>query len=312
MIILPSKPDLVVQIVARRGEFWEAVSEVRERWQITDPPAELPPESEDVLLPPGVGEPNHSRAGYTAYLNAKRRWLGDLRRVLLRGGVSESYVEDQDAHHTGNPPVPSRLLPAYRFAAACVLFDPPHSERLPDFAEYGGPQRSSDQHGAARLLTEQELGLRALPGEEQRALEEMVGQKMWELRSELGGLEYRQARLEVLRRFHAQMRRELERLREDREQEIEEGSPEGVYVELAEGATVKEMRRTVEEAAAHLEGRPTVGRRRRDPLIATTCAVLKDECGWSYRQIADHFDWIDETAVSKYLKDGRRILQRTG
>jgi hypothetical protein len=101
------------------GEFSEAVEEIRSYWQIDDPPAQLPLESEDILLPPSLAEPGslselhamwskhpHLRAAApgarkrpdklgrfktwisdrdTAFLNLKGRWQDDLVYVLRHG-----------------------------------------------------------------------------------------------------------------------------------------------------------------------------------------------------------------------------------
>jgi hypothetical protein len=70
------KARMVTQLATGRGAFKRAVNNVRARWEI-DAPAQLPPESEDVLLPPSIGAPPDPIGEYTAYLNVKRRWLSD-------------------------------------------------------------------------------------------------------------------------------------------------------------------------------------------------------------------------------------------
>ena len=51
---------MVEQIVTRRGSSYEAIIEIRPRWGLEHVPAQLPPESEDVLLPTSMGEPGSS------------------------------------------------------------------------------------------------------------------------------------------------------------------------------------------------------------------------------------------------------------
>jgi hypothetical protein len=193
------KGNLVLQLVTRRGDFWTAIEKVRSRWQIADPPAALPPESDDVLLPSIVGETTDSGEEYTAYLNAKSRWFGDLRLTLLEGRVAERYIEESPPY-VGNPPLPKRSLHWCRFAAACVLYGVPRSEHLPAFASYGGPPavpRSARAETAnPALLTERQLRQQEIAAEEQQTLDKMVSKKMWELRSELDDLDYARARLE--------------------------------------------------------------------------------------------------------------------
>ena len=51
------KRNLVAQVRRRRGSFWEAVERVRSYWQLDDVSSQLPPESQDILLPPALAEP---------------------------------------------------------------------------------------------------------------------------------------------------------------------------------------------------------------------------------------------------------------
>jgi hypothetical protein len=46
------KRNLVAQLLIRRGDFWEAIKNVRIRWQLDPVPTRLPPDSEDILYPP--------------------------------------------------------------------------------------------------------------------------------------------------------------------------------------------------------------------------------------------------------------------
>jgi hypothetical protein len=337
------KDGLVLQRVAQRGEFWEAIEQIRTYWQIDDPPAQLPPQSEDILLPPSLAEPGdlselHAmwskhpllrplESGWrrhpdrlktwrsdwnTAYLNLKGRWHLDLHYVLRRG-VPERCLEKRPPH-VGNPPLSQHLLPWYRFAAACVLYNPPRNEKLPMFARYGGlPAPPGEgivgEEPVLGVLTERQLLERAIEAEQQHMLTEMIAKRLWKHRSELDDLDYHQATLEVLRRFDSEMHQELKRLRKEREFEIELDPPNRVYVELEEGATIEERRKTVEAVAAHQKGRPSVGRRSRDQIKAVTAAILKDEQGWTRGAIAELYGWNDETLVSKYLKDGRDFLR---
>ncbi len=332
----------MLQLVARRGEFWEETEKIRTYWQIDHPPAQLPPESEDVLLPPLLdGQRDLSElhamwsthpllrplaSGWrrppkklktwrsdrdTACLNLKDRWYSDLLHIL-QYGVPEKYLEDRPPH-AGNPPLSRWLLPWYRFAAACVLYNPPRNEKLPVFALYGGlPKLLGGPKGegpALGVLTERKLREWAIGAEEQRALDEMIAKRLWGLRLQLGDLDYHQATIEVLRRCGAELVQELKRLREEREFDMELSLPDRYYVELDEGATIEERRKTIEAIAGYQKGRPSVGRRRRDRITAVTVAILKDEHGWTQKEIADLYGWKDETLVSKYAKDGRDYLR---
>jgi hypothetical protein len=337
------KDGLVLQLVARRGEFWDGVEKIRSYWQIDNPPAQLPRESKDILLPPSLDEPGDLSelrmmwsthpllrplaSGWrrhpnklktwrsdwgTAYLNLKDRWQSDLFYVL-QCGVPEKYLKERPPY-VGNPPLSQQLLPWYRFAAACVLYNPPRNEKLPTFALYGGlptlpGEGTTGESSIPGVLTERHLQEQAFEAEQQRALDGMIGEKLWELRSELGNLDYHQAQLEVLRRYGPEMVHELKRLKEDYKFNTKRKPPQRYYVELDEGATIAERRKTLEALAAHQKGRPSVGRRQRDQIRVVTATLLKDELDWSQREIARLFGWNDETLVSKYTKDGRDFLR---
>jgi hypothetical protein len=55
---------------------------------------------------------------------------------------------------------------------------------------------------------------------------------------------------------------------------------------------------------------PRRGRGQRDKLTAVQCAVLHDRHGWKYEKIAEKYGWKPgSNVVSKYIADGRRILE---
>jgi hypothetical protein len=203
------------------GGVRSAVEEVRDRHGTDNPPETLPPESDDILYPESVGEAPESIEEYTAWLNDRRRWQSDLLWVLLRG-VPEEYLGEKSGPFVVSPPVPARRLPWLRFASALVLCDVPVEEARV-FADYGGlpifPQRG--EVAVLDVFTERELRDRAIVAEQRQAWDEMVFDKMWESKDELVGLSAREARNKVLRLFGAEMEKELEQLREAREEELE-------------------------------------------------------------------------------------------
>jgi hypothetical protein len=215
------KQDVVAEMRGAPGGVRSAVEEVRDRHGTDNPPETLPPESDDILYPESVGEAPESIEEYTAWLNDRRRWQSDLLWVLLRG-VPEEYLGEKSAPFVVSPPVPARRLPWLRFASALVLCDVP-VEEAPVFADYGGlptfPQRGEE--AVLDVYTERELRDRAIVAEQRQAWDEMVFDKMWESKDELVGLSAREARNKVLRLFGAEMEKELEQLREAREEELE-------------------------------------------------------------------------------------------
>lgn len=134
------KQDLVAQMLGAPGDLRGAVEEVRARWGVDNPLEELPPESDDILYPPSIGEPGSSIEEYTAWLNARRRWLDDLFWILLHC-VPEEYLEaplgDESTLQVGSPPVTAHRLPWLRFASTLVLYDAPPSAPSPSLTTVG-------------------------------------------------------------------------------------------------------------------------------------------------------------------------------
>ncbi len=155
---------LLIVHYQQRGQFWVAVKVVRAYWQLDDPSAQVPPESDDMplplclekpkdlselhavwanhpRLPPLMGGPKDGPASYVVrpadwsktYRNLECRWERDLRFALCSGDVPEEHLEDKGL-------TTQDQLPWYRFTAGCVLYDAPEDEEdLRLFAEYGGP-----------------------------------------------------------------------------------------------------------------------------------------------------------------------------
>ena len=84
------------------------------------------------------------------------------------------------------------------------------------------------------------------------------------------------------------------------------------YIEVRPETTEQDVRSAYRMLAAAHEKRPKSGRPGRNPLAAMECAGLHDRCGWTYERIAEHCGWHDYTAVSKYVAEGRKILEGTG
>lgn len=47
--LVVAKRNLVAQLLARRGDFWEAIEGVSILWHLAPVPTQLPPDSEDIL-----------------------------------------------------------------------------------------------------------------------------------------------------------------------------------------------------------------------------------------------------------------------
>jgi hypothetical protein len=242
------KRNLVAEMRGAPGHFRAAVEEVRAYWQIDDPPAQLPPKSENILLPPGLDKPgdlsalrviwsNHPllppishgsrcRPGdtkmwptswNTTYDNLKLRWEVDLRSVLHAGGVPHDYLKDRD-------PTSEDELPLYLFAAACVLYEPPDTG-LMTCAKYGGLPPIKG------WLTQRQLKEQWVTAVIKDALDEIASKKMCEYRRKLPD-DYRRARYEILNRLYPEIQAKVDRIREGYEIEMEHNPPRLYYIEF--------------------------------------------------------------------------------
>jgi hypothetical protein len=325
------KRNLVAQMLGVQGEFRERVEKVRRYWRIDDPPAQLPPESEDFLLPPSIAEGAEDLSSLLAAaanhphvllsrpdrLSSVRRsliarWESDLRYVLHADEVPDVHLEEGRTpgfvHPLGGSPIPEEQLPWYRFAAACVLYDVP-LEEAPEFANYGGlPVRVLD------FLSERQLWQREMRAAEKRMLDEMVWDKAWEMRSEFGELDRRRAEYEVLCRFGHEMRERLDEWRNARELEIKRDgvhNPPRRYHIVYDPYenTDKDVQRTLQvirtEAGLGSKGR---GNKDQGILLPVMIARLLEQPGWDAEALAKSLD-LSKSRVDHVANEGRKILR---
>ncbi len=338
------KDDLVVELYLGRGTYWEAVEKARKEWLINDPPVQLPPESEDILLPPCLGGardlselhavwahhpdlpplmggPRDDPASYTvwvsnwdiAYSNLKRHWELDL-KLVLNAGVPEKYLKESPPR-IGSPPLSEALVPWYRFAAACVLYNPP-GEALPAFAEYGG-------RAIPGVLTRYELQEQRVQRAVCDAIDAAVFEKAWELRGELPD-DLNRAKAEVHRRFLDELVTEEDQVREELELHFEEHPTPPYYVAFD---PKENTNKTVEKKLSAIRAKegltPPGGRPPINRLVALWCAVLYHEHNprnptdrrskhWTYEKMADKlkkFGVRNKRSAEEHVKVGERLRQ---
>ena len=332
------KRNLVARMIAKRGGYWEAITEMRNRWHLDPVPTQLPPASEDILypqsvptqrpprpseyiLPPDIPNPYMGEPGgleeYENWLNLRADWLFDLGNVL-RCGVPERYVDEEAPPYMGWAPPQERWLPWYRFAAACVLYNPP-PEEASVFADYGGlpllPAKGKKDEPTPSVLTEQHLREGRIDLRVQNALEKMISEKAWELRSELEDLDFRQARRQVWNRFQGEFEAALKRLRQEwYQREIElDPPPHYYYVKFDPLETTdKEVLNALKATRAREGYASKGGREANDELLPVTCALLLGEPpGRSAEQLAEQLG-LSIKRVQALARDGQKFLQRDG
>jgi len=284
------KRELVIQMRQQHGLFWKEVRTMRTRWDVS-PTHGLPDNPKKLrilaLPPPGVGRRDTPEA---QRVDAKwRSELLDIAKAVvpqLLLGSERSFI-DYDWE---------------RFLSACVLFDPP-DERLEEFAQLGPFLAASPLPSGVVAMAASPVKMMHDPFEERRVAERAwssIFEAVFELYLEPQGL----ARDGVLQEIH-EARPEI---RETRDQEWHDLRLR-TYIEVDENTTWEDMKAAFKMIDDAREERPKRGRRRRDRLRCVQCAVLHDQNGWTYEQIAQRYAWSDYTLVSKYVADGRNILQ---
>jgi hypothetical protein len=99
-------------------------------------------------------------------------------------------------------------------------------------------------------------------------------------------------------------------LREERDRRRRE-NPARVYIDVDEYTTEKDVVNAFRLIRATQPTKVAQGRRTRDRLACVQCALLHDGLGWSYERLAELHGWTDATRASKYVRDGRVILQES-
>jgi len=284
------KRELVIQLLQQRGLFWKAISAMRTRWNAS-PTTGLPDNPKKLrilaLPPPGVGRRDTPEA---QRVDAKWRGeLSDIARAVvpqLLLGSGPSFL-DYDW---------------VRFLSVCVLFDPP-DERLEEFAQLGPFLAVSPLPSGSASMAAGPVKVMHDPYEERGVAERawsLIFEAVFELYLEPQGL----ARDDVLQKIH-EARPEI---RETRDQEWHDLRLR-TYIEVNENTTWEDVKAAFKMIDDAREERPKTGRPKRDRLRCVQCAILHDQNGWTYEQIAQRYAWPDYTLASKYVADGRKILR---
>jgi hypothetical protein len=305
------KRNLVAQLLVRRGDFWEAIRDVRSRWQLDPVPTQLPPDSEDVLYPRQTPTPRPPRSStfilplnrpkayvvspgdherYTPRLYQRGSWESELCDLLLHS-VPGRYLEAKPPPYTGRVAAwkpPSAWL---RFAAACVLFDPP-PEQAPAFADYGGlplvPGEEAEDEPVPGVLIEHELREGEIGLRVQNAIDYEISEKAWELHSKLGERHFAGAIGTVRRRYQRELEAEQDRLKWAWYEPEAELDPPRYYIPFDPNEdTRKDVGRAVNAINEKEGSARKAGRKPQDDLPRAMCAVLMKKPGWSPELLAD-------------------------
>ncbi len=325
------KRNLVAQLLARGGAFWELIKNVRSRWQLDPVPTRLPPDSEDILRPPHTPAQHPLRPlafilplnrptahvvipgdqeQYTPWPYDRGSWESDLCALLLHS-VPERYLQAKSPQYTGSLSSRKRLSPWLRFAAACVLYDPP-PEQAPAFAAYGGlplaPGEETGDEPIPGVLIEDDLREGEIDLRVQNAINIEISEKAWELHSKLGERHFKGAFSTVRSRYQCELEARQGWLKGQwSEREVELDPPRYYLTYDPEEDTRKDVDHAV-KSINEKEGRtPKGGRRADDDLLPVMCAVLLEKPGWSPELLADQLR-MSAKRVRELAKEGQALL----
>lgn len=290
------KRDFVIQVFKGKGPFWEAVKSMRSRWSV-EPVTEIPRRRLPGplgLRPENITEENVGQ------------WLGELNAVAEDLAPAELCAKDKYTNW-------------HDFVGACVLYDPPPSQLL-EFADIGEPGKEvilspSPESRMLDKFRDESIEHRKMawpPVKQMRGEEEIVHREerhwsdlletVWSVHLKPLGISFGQMMLEA---FESDFYRE-------KTDEWNKNKPRGdglkYYIEVDRFTTEEDVKYAVRMLSAAQEARPKTGRASRDRLTCVEAASLHDEYGWTYEQLAELNGWKDITLASKYVKDGRAIL----
>jgi hypothetical protein len=299
--LIALKQELVLQLFMRRGPFWEAVKELRDRRNIKAEPG-LPFKRLLIALPPPElaeqREQIKTEEQRKEWHEANGCWHDDLLSIVLEV-VPERF---RSIHST------TSFHAWYGFISACVLYDPPETA-LREFSEIGGPGatglwiENANDHGNTYTMVASPIRRFEDPVEVRRVETEYwtaLLDKLEELHLQPRGLNLADIIEDIHQKFPNIRRTRAEamiRLNKRRYIEVDDYTKE---------ADVREAFKMLTEAH---KKRPRTGRPERDRLTCVEAAILHDRHNFTYEQLKERYGWRDETLASKYIKDGRGVVR---
>lgn len=309
------KRGLVIELVKQKGAFWEAVADLRRRWNVPAqgriPPdlvhignLHFPPDAPELVLDP-------KEKGWEERTNFSSGW-----RWEIVGLYNEFIPESARLSH----PDQSRQWWC-PFVSACVVYDPPE-DKLEEYAESHqhiflgahdpeDPYRDDYPHLAMSrppiVATRREEGIEWAYTAYADNLAVRVAERVAEQVRDAPDADT----LNVIREALWEASREedlYEPIEDDRKR-----NPTRAYIEVRPWHTERDVISAFRMIAATQE-RPGRGSDPKRPLRAVQCAVLHDRLGWKYKEIEAAYGWggdqtkANPNTVYKHIKDGRRRL----
>ncbi len=298
------KRKLTLELFFDLGPIWEAIRDVRARWNI-EPVPRLPPGGRTVPCPEWAPKPPRREEPLSeAQVDPWYRfWFGWERELI---SLRNRLIPDEFR----------RGLDWYAFLAACVLFDPPETA-LWEFASYGtwppygvlpweppwDPDADTDTSHNVEVLPIKWLGDLEIVEETQKRFWGSIVEEIGERYLKPQGLDVWTIVDQILE--------DTPRILNERSDAWLRNQPRP-YIEVDENTTKERVVEAFQAITAGQKTRPLTGRGRRDPLIAVETSILRDQHGRSYEQLAERYGWEDPTRASKYIARGREIRAAVG
>jgi hypothetical protein len=290
------KDGLTAQLYVQRGEFWDAVRELREQRGITAQ-RRLPPSGDNIggLIMPG-------RAPDEDFFRYLDTWIADLQ-----------HIEEQC--------VPARFRESAEwrdFISACVLCDPP-LENLDTFTRHGDKRYyepdARGPWGERVPMQARAPVVRAIADE--RAFESvhfwLFDRVLEELREhylEPAGIDLEEALQEIFdtTKLNNQYRAKKGDLRKE------------WHIVATDGVNASDIKKAADLLPTVREARSSGGRAPRNPIVAIQCAALYDANdppgedapkSKKSRLLAERYG-LSESEVTHYVKLGRDIISGAG
>jgi hypothetical protein len=287
--------NLLVEHCLRRGDFWEAIEDLRERWNIS-PAIAIPPEVSRLRSP----LPKSDEVPEEELKNLLRHWIADLSSISQR-----FFPKRPGAESGGN-----------RFVTSCAFYDPPRDNLFGFFqASATSPGLHLPEGWETRkdepLIAGSGLPVKKLPNPGRVAgawqiYYQGIIRELGERHLKPVGLDVEELVEDVLS-YNPALSKNLEaRLRQANDDASQ-------YIGVNDFTTRDDVAgsfRFITQSREHPQG----GSPGRSRLLAIQYAILQDEYGWTRKEIAEQYEGgqTDKNflrRLGEYVKDGRKILK---
>jgi hypothetical protein len=291
--------DFVLGLYLQDDPFWEAIHDLRTRWHIS-PQVGIPPQEwQRYFHPPGTSRVT----SLEERIELSELWERGLRAIRDRF-IPGRFKERREHQRRWRD-----------FICRCALFQPPGDDLFGYYLSCGAGPWLDLPEGWELTRDQVLVVMTEAPVEPLRDADQV--EAAWKgyyeaLTAKLGeylkplGIDAGEAISEVFESNSAleeHLREKLQQIEYDRRS----------YIRVDEYTTKDDVVHAFQLLARSQERRPKTGAPTRDPLIAVQYAVLHDEYGWTFREIAERYEGRADEQFLERLEDhaevGREIVK---